>query len=398
MDILIATIIGLALGVVGTWLALRGQGAARLAAAATERDVLRERVADLETALIHDARTATELAPMREALRRVEGQVTILERDRVQQFATVREALADVADASAGVSRETAALTASLRVSSVRGSWGEVQLRRVLELSGMLPRCDFDTQAKGENAAGSSVRPDVIVHLPGDKHLVIDAKTPMSRWLEAQSEDLADDPPARDRLLAEHAADLARHARALAAKEYWTAMDSTPEMVVCFVPTDATLAAALARDPGLHERAMGERVVLASPGTLLALLRTVAFSWQQDALARDARELLQIGRDLHHRLGSMGASAARMGRALRSSVEAYNAMVGTLETRVLVSARRMRDLGVPGEEIGDLSGVQSTPRPLTAAELLDQATERRPDLDFGPTPEPPARPRRVSGS
>ncbi|WP_370893778.1 DNA recombination protein RmuC [Janibacter sp. GXQ6167] len=398
MEILFAIVVGLALGALGAWLALRGQGAARFAAATAERDVLRERVADLEASLIHDARTATELAPMRETLRRVEGQVSTLERDRMQQFATIREALADVADASTTVGRETAALTASLRVSSVRGSWGEVQLRRVLELSGMLPRCDFDTQAKGENAAGSSVRPDVVVHLPGDKHLVIDAKTPMSRWLEAQSEDAAEDPRTRDRLLGEHAADLARHVRALGTKEYWTAIGSTPEMVVCFVPTDATLAAALAHDPELHERAMSERVVLASPGTLLALLRTVAFAWQQDALAHDARELLQVGRDLHHRLATMGKHTARMGRAIQSSVEAYNQMVGALETRVLVSARRMRDLGVPGEEIVELGGLEQVPRPLTAAELLDEATERRPELDFGPAEQSPSSVRRASGA
>ena len=194
----------------------------------------------------------------------------------------------------------------------------------------------------------------------------------MVAFLDAQADDLDDDE--RAALLGEHAAALARHVTALAAKEYWSAFRHGPEMVVCFVPSDAMLGAALAAQPGLHERALAQRVVLVGPGSLMALLRTVAFTWQQDALSQSARELLDLGRDLHRRLGTLGAHTAKVGRSLQSSVEAYNAMVGALETRVMVSARRMSELDLVDDEIPVLVPVETAPRPLTAHELIDAAT------------------------
>ncbi|HEX6918265.1 MAG TPA: DNA recombination protein RmuC, partial [Phycicoccus sp.] len=227
---------------------------------------------------------------------------------------------------------------------------------------------------------GRGVRPDVVVHLPGDRRLVVDAKAPMAAFLDAQGEDRPDDE--RAALLDEHAAALARHVESLAAREYWAAFSSAPEMVVCFVPSDAMLAAALAARPALHERALARRVVLVGPGSLLALLRTVAFTWQQDALSQSARELLELGRELHRRLGTLGSHTAKVGRALQSSVEAYNAMVGALESRVLVTARRMTELGVVTDEIEPPRPVEVGPRPLTAQELIDavSADASRPEL------------------
>ena len=267
----------------------------------------------------------------------------------------------------------------------MRGAWGEVQLRRVLEASGMLPRCDFDEQVTAVSAHGRGVRPDVVVRLPGGKVLVVDAKAPMIAFLDAQAEDLPDDE--RAALLAEHAAGLGRHVSALAAKEYWSAFREGPEMVVCFVPSDAMLGAALAAQPALHERALAQRVVLVGPGSLMALLRTVAFTWQQDALSANARELLDLGRDLHRRLGTLGAHTAKVGRSLQSSVEAYNAMVGALESRVMVTARRMHDLDLVGDELPRAhAGRDRAP----AADLAG-AHRRR---DGGRlAPRPPARPR-----
>lgn len=290
----------------------------------------------------------------------------------MEQFGSIRSLLARVEGETQHLGRTTASLAGSLRSSTVRGAWGEVQLRRVLEAAGMMGRCDFDEQVSAVSAHQRGVRPDVVVRLPGDKVLVVDAKAPMSAFLDAQAEDLDDDE--RATLLAEHAAGLARHVAALAAKEYWSAFREGPEMVVCFVPSDAMLGAALSAQPGLHERALGQRVVLVGPGALMALLRTVAFTWQQDALSASARELLDLGRDLHRRLGTLGAHTAKVGRSLQSSVEAYNAMVGALESRVMVTARRMHDLDLVGDDLPVLTPVEAAPRPFTAQELIDSAT------------------------
>ncbi len=369
--------------------------AARSAAVSTERDLLRERVVDLEGSLAEDLETAALLAPLKDALVRVEGHVSELERERAQQFGSLRAVLARVEGETQSLGRATASLAGSLRSSTVRGAWGEVQLRRVLEAAGMLARCDFDEQVTAVSGHERGVRPDVVVRLPGDRHLVVDAKVPMDAFLDAQAEDLSDDE--RADLLAEHAARLAAHVEALAAKDYWTAFRDTPQMVVCFVPSDATLAAALAARPSLHESALARRVVLVGPGSLMALLRTVAFAWQQDALSGNARELLELGQELYRRLATLGTHAAKLGRSLQSSVEAYNAMVGALESRVLVTARRMNDLDLAPGEIAALKPVGLGPRPLTAQELIDAvaADASRPELLLDPD-APPSR-RRDAG-
>jgi len=389
MEIPIVAVLTACAGLVGFLIARVGY-AARLAAATTEAALLRERVDDLEAALAQEQEAAALLAPLRDTLGRVEAQVSGLERDRAEQFGSIHQALRRVESGTGELSRTTANLVGSLRSSTVRGAWGEVQLRRVLELAGMLARCDFDEQVSTTTVHGAVVRPDVVVRLPGHRQLVVDAKAPMMAFLDAQADGL--DEEARDDLLADHARALRAHVAGLARKEYWSAFEATPELVVCFVPSDAVLAAALARDPALHEWALDSKVALVGPATLLALLRTAALAWQQDAVTASAAEVSRLGRDLHARLSTLGEHTARLGRSLTSSVEAYNAFVGTMESRVLVSARRMNDLGIVSTRLPDTAPLDATPRVLTAAELIDAAVaqDARPELDLGLTPDSPS--------
>lgn len=382
MELVLALLVGLVIGAAAAAAVVHQMGVVRSAGLAAQRDLLRERVIDLEASLADDAATAAALAPLRDALGRVETQVGTLERDRTHQFAALERTISQVQASTASLDRQTQSLAGSLNASTVRGAWGEVQLRRVLEYAGLLARCDFDEQVCRVSRHGRQVRPDVVVQLPGSKHLVVDAKAPMVAFLQAQADDL---PPAeRDRLMREHAAALKSHVDSLAKKDYWSAFETTPEMVVCFVPSEAMLSTALAANPSLHEEAMARRVVLVGPGALLALLRTVAFTWQQDALTANARELMKVGHELYDRLGTMGTHTARMGTALQRSVEAYNQMVGALETRVLVSARRMRDLEIVEDELPQPTPLEAGPRLLTAVELLEQASaeDARPQLDL----------------
>ncbi len=352
---------------------------ARAATVTAERDLLRERVIDLEGSLAEDLETAALLAPLKDALTRVERQVGVMERDRVEQFGSIRTVLARVEGETAELGQATASLAGSLRSSTVRGSWGEVQLRRVLELSGMLPRCDFDVQVSASGPQGR-VRPDAVVRLPGDKVLVIDAKAPMTAFLDAQSEEIDEDQ--RQTLLGEHARSLRAHVQALAGKAYWSAFTSAPEMVVCFVPSDAMLAAALNAQPGLHEAAMGSRVVLVGPAGLMALVRTVAFTWQQAAVVEHAHDVVALGQELYARLGTLSEHTAKLGRSLSTSVDAFNAFVGALESRVLVSGRRMHELGVVSTPLAESAAVDRAIRPLTASELIETVTasDARPEV------------------
>jgi len=382
MQIILGVLIGLVLGVAVAAVLARLVFAGRTAALSTERDLLRERVVDLEATVSEDAQTAAVLAPLRDALGRVERQVSTLERDRAEQYSQLGERLTHVTSTTDALRAQTASLAGSLNASTVRGTWGEVQLRRVLEHAGMLARCDFDEQVSAVSSHDRGIRPDVVVRLPGDKCLVVDAKSPMTAFLAAQADGIG--TPERERLLSTHAMSLRSHVDALAAKAYWSAFTTTPEMVVCFVPGDSILAAAVSAEPGLFDHAMSRKVVLASPGTLLALLRTVAFTWQQDALTSSARQLLELGTALYSRLATLGVHATKMGASLQKSVESYNALVGALESRVLVTARKMHDLDLVDSVIPEVTPIEQGPRPLTAAELLEalDAEVARPQLQL----------------
>ncbi len=370
MTTTVALLIGLLVGV------LLGAGLAALtfgplmragqAALAAERDLLRERITDLEAASGQDHELVATLSPLAATLQRVEQQVLTLERDRVEQFSRLDQQLTAAHMSSESLRAQTAALSGALRSPTSRGAWGEVQLRRVVEHAGMLARVDFFPQAVGTNADGVGVRPDLLVQLPGGKYIVVDAKAPLAAFLEAS--ELGDD--AQRVAAVAHAKALRSHVDGLAAKEYWTAFQPTPQLVVCFVPGEAFLASACTADPALLEHAMGRRVVLATPTTLLALLRTVALTWQTEAVSGNARELFEIGGELYRRLGNLGEHAGKLGRDLHRVVEDYNALIGTLERRVLVTARRMQDLELVDTELPPPTPIQESPRPLTSSELL----------------------------
>lgn len=369
MDSLWLLTVAAALGMAVGWLLGRAAGAAGLARAQAERDLMAQRLAGVEDAAGDDRQTAAELAPLRHTLARMEATVRDLERDRALQFGEVGARLVDVAGQAEALRAQTATLTGALNASAVRGTWGEVQLRRILEHAGMLARCDYDEQVGAVSSHEARVRPDVVVRLPGDKVVVIDAKAPMGAFLQAQRDGIPESERAAH--LVQHAAALRAHVEALAGKAYWSAFATTPELVICFVPSDAVLAAALRAAPELYDQAQSHKVVLASPAVLLTVLRALALAWQQDALTRNATELLRLGADLHERLGTLGRHAATMGAALRRSVESYNAMVGTLESRVMVTSRQLRDLDLAASDHEVLRPVEATPRPLTAPELID---------------------------
>jgi DNA recombination protein RmuC len=379
MDILLALLAGLLVGATLAWFAARASAAPHQAGLTAERDLLRQRVVDLEAAAGQDRELAAVLAPLGDTLGRVEAQVRTLERDRVEQFARLDATVSTVAATGESLRAQTASLAGALRSSNARGAWGEVQLRRVVEHAGMLARVDFDTQVSATTADGTTVRPDLVVRLPGRKQLVVDAKAPLAAFLDAYVDGASTEH--RDDRLRAHARALRGHVDALAARDYARAFAPTPDLVVCFVPGESMLAAALDADPGLHEHALARGVVLAGPGTLLALLRTVAYTWQQDALAGNAQQLYDVGRELYSRLGSLGAHSEKLGRTLHRAVEDYNALIGTLERRVLVTARRMSELDLAGPPLAEPLPLDAAPRPLTAVELVDDISRPGPPSD-----------------
>jgi DNA recombination protein RmuC len=386
--LLVGLLLGLLIGGAGGLLATLA-GRVRAGTAVAERDLLRERVTDLESAASQDRELVATLSPLAGALQRVEEHVRVLERDRLQQYARLGEQIEAVRTSGEALRAQTGALAGALRSPTARGTWGEVQLRRVVEHAGMVARVDFTVQAVATTPDGAGIRPDLVVHLPGGKHVVVDAKAPLAAFLEASEPGAGGDDEERQRIAADrHARALRAHVDTLAAKEYWTAFDPSPELVVCFVPGEAFLAAACAADPALLEHAMARRVVLATPTTLLTLLRTVALTWQSEALAGSAKELFGLGRDLYARLGTLGAGVGKLGRTLQRAVDDYNLVVGTLERRVLVTARRMTDLGVVDGDLESPSVVDAVPRPMTAAELL----EEWPEVSSATAGAPPGRP------
>jgi DNA recombination protein RmuC len=314
------------------------------------------------------------IAPLQQSLQRYESRIAELERERIDAYAALRTQVGQMHETSEHLRTETRQLVAALRAPQVRGRWGEHQLRRIVEAAGMLGHCDFTEQATG-SYEDRVVRPDLVVHLAGGKHVVVDAKAPFSAYLEAME---ARDEPTRNARLDAHARHLRGHVEALAAKEYWAAFDPAPEFVVLFVPADPFLDAALQRDATLLEHAFGRNIVLATPATLVALLRTVAYAWRQEALARNAAEVHTLGKELYGRLATMGGHISKLGGALGTAVTSYNKAVGSLESRVLVTARKFADLGVgdarAAEALAVPAQVETTARQLQAPEL--QASEQ----------------------
>jgi DNA recombination protein RmuC len=311
------------------------------------------------------------LDPMTVTLRRVEGQLRSVEKDRESAYAGLREQVTAMHRSSEQLHEETKQLVNALRAPQVRGRWGELQLERIVQLAGMVEHCDFDQQVVRAGEDGG-VRPDMVVHLAGGKQLVVDAKVPFAAYLEAVE---TQDPDVHGRRLAAHARQLRAHIDALAGKSYWQAFEPSPEFVVLFVPGDPFLEAALRADPALLEHAFAHNVVVATPTTLIALLRTVAYTWRQEALAANAAQVHALGRELHSRLATMGTYVAKLGRTLDSAVDSYNKTVSSLESRVLVTARKLTELKVSDAELPEPGQVERAPRQVQAPELVASAAE-----------------------
>lgn len=306
--------------------------------------------------------------PLRESLDKVDGKLGDIEKARVAAYSALDEQLKGLVHTHLPMLRsETANLVKALRQPTVRGRWGEIQLQRVVEMAGMVEYCDFVEQESRTTEEGR-LRPDLVVRLPGGKRLVVDAKAPLSAYLEAT--EVSDEDAQRSRLAA-HAQQVRAHIAALGRKAYWDQFDPSPEFVVLFLPGEMFFSAALQQDPELIEYGVAEKVIPATPTTLIALLRAVAYGWRQEALAQNAQEVADLGKQLYERIVNLAEHWTDVGSRLDKAVEAYNRSVATLESRVLVSARRLRDLKAAPEdvELEVIEPVERTVRGLQAVEL-----------------------------
>ncbi len=335
----------------------------------TEAIEAQERKLDASAALRHE-KTEQLLAPVKESLEKFNDRITEVEKQRVAMASELRSQVTEVRLTGDSLRKETAALVTALRKPQVRGAWGELQLKRVVELAGMVEHCDFELQQTTQTTAGSTIRPDLKVMLSEDRYLYVDSKVPLSAFLEAHE---TDDPTERMRLLGTFARNVSTHIDQLGRKDYFKAGGSTPEYVVLFLPSEALAAEAFQQLPTLHEYANDRGVVIATPSTLIGLLKATAYAWRQAALADSAREVFELGRELYDRLGTLGGHFDKVGRSLTGAVKAYNDAVGSIEGRVFPTARKLRDLKVVDKNLDAVNSVEAAPRPLTASELVEDA-------------------------
>lgn len=388
---LISLVVGVAMG----WLLSRSRAASEIARTAAEADALRDerdRQYDLYRDVVEHARAEqraaaertqqenavlTALAPVRETLHVMQRTVTALEQDRHAQFGALSEQLRRAHESDEALRATTESLAGALRSTATRGVWGETQLRRVVEAAGLTRHVDFDLQATITSDAGRG-RPDMVIRLAGGASIAVDAKVPLDAYLEASALSPADDARRRP-LMQQHVKAVRAHVDALAKKAYWSGLDAGPEFVICFLPSESLLASAIDEDPTLLDHAFGKRVALASPVNLWAVLKTVAYTWTQQEVSEEARTLLSLGTQLYDRLGVLAHHADDLRRALERTVDSYNRFAGSLESRVLVTARRF-----PGIDPGTLTApamIAEGTRRLTAEELTVPTPHAAPDLD-----------------
>ena len=316
-----------------------------------------------------ESRLSGQVRPLKDSLERMDRQLQSVERIRQEAYGSLKEGVHQLRSDQERLRAETGNLVTALRAPHVRGRWGEIQLRRVIELAGMVEHCDFEEQRSTTDEDGNVLRPDVIVHLPGEKQVVIDSKVPLAAYLDAFREDASEDE--RRARLADHARHVREHIQRLSQKAYWRRLPGTPELVVMFLPDEAFLRAALEHDGSLTELAWSNNVIPASPTNLIGLLRAMHYGWQQERVAESAREVSTLGRELYKRLSTMGAHVSKLGRSLDGAVKAYNETVGSLERQVLPQARRFERHGITGIEPPELQPIERQTRPLAAAELVD---------------------------
>jgi DNA recombination protein RmuC len=395
--VIVALLIGLALGAAVAVLLARSRYAGKLAKLAMLEDA-QDSLATTMKALASDAlatnneaflalaksqlqqleqKTTHELeqrkqavehlvAPIKESLQKVDGKLQELEVARKGAYSELSAQVRLLADGQKDLRTETGNLVTALRSPVVRGRWGEMQLRRVVEMAGMLSHCDFLEQST-VTVDGNRLRPDLVVRLPGGKQVVVDAKAPLQAYLDALE---AKDEDTRQARLADHARQIRDHIAKLSAKSYWGQFEETPEFVVLFIPGETFFSAALEQDPSLIEEGVNQQVILATPTTLIALLRAVAYGWRQETIAESAKAISETGRELYTRLATLTDHFAKVGRGLETAVRSYNEAVGSFETRVLPSARRFKEHGVaPTAELSALPVVERSVRAVAAPEL-----------------------------
>ena len=391
--VILALILGLLLGAACAWIVSRSRatqletelalvrqaGEDRAAVVAEARDAFRalssEALQQSTSSFLDVAKTqiSGHVAPLKESLERMDRQMSGMEKVRQEAYGAVTQHLTTLSTTHERLRLETGNLVKALRTPHVRGRWGEVQLRNVVEAAGMLPHCDFQEQASTRNSEGSLLRPDLVVRIPGGKHVIVDAKAPLAAYLDACE---CEDDDQRVAHLENHARQVRDHLVKLSQKAYWRQFEPSPDFVIMFVPDETFIRVAQEHDAMLSEDGWKAGVILSSPSTLFTLLRTVAATWQQETVAQSAREVHELGRELYGRISTMAKHLGDAGKALDNAVGHYNSAVGSLETRVLVQARRFEQHGIEGT-IPSPQPIERQARPLQAPELVEPGEQLR---------------------
>ena len=363
-----AFVLGALLGGLAAWLFLRERVAAHRRAAdevtATFRSLSAEALQQNTDSFLRLAQS--QLQPIAATLKTFDDKTLALDRERQRAYGTLTEQVRSLAEGQERLRAETGNLRTALRAPHVRGRWGEIQLKRVVELAGMIPHCDFQEQATTRDGDGALLIPDLVVNLPGGKRVVVDAKAPLAAYLDALE---AEDEPTRKTHVQLHARQVREHIGRLAAKRYWQQFEPAPEFVIMFLPDETFFRVACEADAGLLELGPGSGVLPSSPTTLIGLLKVFAYAWQQETIAEDTRKIAALGRELYERLGLFASHFAKVGRALDTAVGAYNQATGSLERRLLVTARKFEEHGAAAGELPEAEPLEKTPVPLTATEL-----------------------------